>query len=208
MLLQRRTTKQFWLTLFQCDSGSDGDVNLCFRWKLQHLRFAITTQCSPITGFENRSREWRTRWKTHLKLTENAASNHRFRLPETQKPSSTDYVCRKLQNLLTPISFAKNRKTPPFVIPEGCEVFNCKEKSKGSKFVRGPNLLAWNLLCRKTKEKGGTESSDQVLEEKDSHWSWINVMKKTSTVKRGFLIIKHMTHWRIKIRIRLSFICS
>jgi len=52
-------------------------------------------------------------------------------------------------------------------IPKGCEVSNCKEKSNGPKFVRGPNLATWNLLCRKTKEKGGTESSDQVLEEKD-----------------------------------------
>ena len=41
-----------------------------------------------------------------------------------------------------------------------------------------------------------------------SHWSWINAMKNTSIVKRSFLIKKHMAHWRINIRIRLSFICS
>ena len=105
------------------------------------------------------------------------------------------------------VRFCKIRK---YSVPRGFMKWipsNCKEKSNGPKFVRGPNLAAWNLLCRKTKEKGGTESSDQVFEQKDSHWSWINDMQRTSTVKRGFLIIKHMTHWRIKMRIRLSFIC-
>ena len=58
----------------------------------------------------------------------------------------------------------------------------------------------------KIKRKGGIESSDQAVEEKGSHWSWINTMQKTSTVKRSFLIKKHMAHWRINIRIRLSFI--
>ena len=41
-----------------------------------------------------------------------------------QKPLSTDYVRRKPQNLLTPISFGKNRKTPPFVIPPTPHRFN------------------------------------------------------------------------------------
>ena len=38
-------------------------------------------------------------------------------------------------------------------IPKGCDVSNCKEKSNGPKFVRGPNLATWNCLCRKNKEK-------------------------------------------------------
>jgi len=45
------------------------------------------------------------------------------------------------------VRFFKIRKyyVPRFFmkwIPKGCEVSNRKEKSKGPKFVRGPNLVA------------------------------------------------------------------
>ena len=39
----------------------------------------------------------------------------------------------------------------------------------------------------KIKRKRRTEPSDQAVEEKGSHWSWINVMQKIKTVKRSFL---------------------
>jgi len=63
-------------------------------------------------------------------------------------------------------------------------------------------------MQEKIKRKRRTESSDQAVEEKGSHWSWINTKQKSSTVKRSLLIKKHMAYWRINIRITLSFICS
>ena len=41
--------------------------------------------------------------------------------------------------------------------------------------------------ARKMKRKGRIEPSDQAVEEKGSHWSWINDMQKVKTVKRSFL---------------------
>jgi len=46
----------------------------------------------------------------HRKLTGNVASDHRFRLPETQKPLSTDYVCRKPQTSLYQFRSPKTTK--------------------------------------------------------------------------------------------------
>ena len=71
--------------------------------------------------------------------------------------------------------------------PKGCDVSNSKEKPNGPKFVRGPNLATWICLCRKIKRKRRTEPSDQAVEEKGSHWSWISAMQKIKTVKRSLL---------------------
>jgi len=54
-----------------------------------------------------------------------------------------------------------------------------------------------SCLCKKSKEIGGTESSDQVLGRKiltlKLNQCSVSV-QRLSTVKRGFLITKHMAH--------------
>ena len=72
-------------------------------------------------------------------------------------------------------------------IPKGCDVSNSKEKPKGPKFVRDQILQLEFVYAGKMKRKRRTESSDQAVEEKWSHWSWINAMQKVKTVKRSFL---------------------
>ena len=62
-------------------------------------------------------------------------------------------------------------------IPKGCEVPNEKKKSIGPTFVKGPNLVAWTHVCAGILKKcEGLSPVIKFLEEKDSYWSWINVM--------------------------------
>ena len=68
-----------------------------------------------------------------------------------------------------------------------------------------------SCLCRKYREVWGTESSDQVLGRKrltlKLNQCYVSV-QRLSMIKRGFLITKHMTHWKkiIKHKTFLIFI--
>jgi len=48
-------------------------------------------------------------------------------------------------------------------------------------------LLLEIVYAGKIKRKRRTKPSDQAVEEKGIHWSWINAMQKIKTVKRSFL---------------------
>jgi len=59
-----------------------------------------------------------------------------------------------------------------------------------------------SCLCRNSKEVWRTKSCDQVLGRKRQSLKLnqcYTSVQRTSTVKRGFLIIKHMAHWRINM---------
>ena len=93
-------------------------------------------------------------------------------------------------------------------IPKGCDVSNCKEKSNGPKFVRGLNLATWNCLCRKNKEKKKNWVIWSSCWRKGQSLKLNQYYAKDLNSEEKLLDKKHMAHWRINIRIRLSFICS
>ena len=103
----------------------------------------------------------------------------------------------KIRNFFVPRGFMK-------WIPKGCEVPNEKKKSIGPTFVKGLNLVAWTHACAWIlKEVWRTESYDQVLGRKRPTLKLNQCsasFQRPSTVKRGFLITKHMAHWKNNIK--------
>ena len=78
--------------------------------------------------------------------------------------------------------------------------FKWEKETKWTHIYKGTKPWCLNsCLCRKSKEIGGTESSDQVLGRKrlTLKLNQCSVfVQRLSMVKRGFLIKKHMAHWR------------
>jgi len=87
-------------------------------------------------------------------------------------------------------------------IPKGCEVPNEKKKSIGPTFVKGLNLVAWTHVCAGNLKKcEGLCQLIKFLEEKRPTLKLNQCsVQRPSTVKWGFLITKHITHWKNNIK--------
>ena len=78
--------------------------------------------------------------------------------------------------------------------------FKWEKEIKWTHICKGTKSCCLNsCLCRKSREVWGTESSDQVLGRKrltlKLNQCYVSV-QRLSMIKRGFLITKHMAHWK------------